>query len=71
MRIGGNECVDTLLTKVACPQGNKATVTRGAFKQTSHDANAGAVTTVAVAAVALLLVVLGDVSYIFPVIFIS
>ena len=39
---------------------HKVTITRGAFKQTSHDANAGAVTTVAVAAVTLLLVVIVD-----------
>ena len=60
MRISGNECVWIhCWQKVACPHGNKATVTRGAFKQTSHDADAGAVTTVAVAVV-LLLVVIGD-----------
>ena len=48
MRIGGNECVDTLLTKsFMSTRYNRATVTRGAFKQTSHDADAGAVTTAA------------------------
>ena len=39
--------------------GNRATVTRGTFKETSHDADVGAVTTVAIA-VMLLMVVIGD-----------
>jgi len=44
---------------VACPHGTKATLTRGASKQTSQDAEAEAGTTVA-EAVVLLLAETGD-----------
>ena len=59
MRIGYDECVNTLLTKRCMSTRSKATLTRGASRQTLQDAEAEAATTVA-EAVVLLLTETGD-----------
>ena len=46
MRIGGNKGVSIYCwQKVACPHGNRATLSRGTLRQTSHDDDTEAVTT--------------------------
>jgi len=56
---------------VACPHGIRATLTRGATRQTSHEAEADVTTALAAAVVLLLLVTGGCVINIVQFIFIS